>query len=791
MKKTAHYVLVLRLGLFLCFCVGLACVSCPADTNPISAIPEPTLAPPPVAVVVPVTIPQAPSEKILSIEEMLIRRKDAETLAATDETAKKTVERWDRGISALREALRVSQQTETLRSYIASATATMQKSREELQRLNSTPIALPPGAQTNDIETLRVEVKLANEAMAEAEQSLKTANDALSSPLYNPAQLKERYAESRKQRELIEAEMKINAELAPAQQPAQRQSQLAVRYLHSSEMDYFDLLSSEHDTLNRMQTLQRDVAVAKTERARKLRSAWNALLAEQLTKEVRESRAVAVQQQREVAGGPIVLRELAERNLALNDELKQLYALDTEASSRLELAELSLKTMQSDAESMEQRFTIVGPTESIGLLLLRRRAELPARPKYRIAFSRRQSLISTAANRQLDIDADRERLANLNGAVNKVMEELPYGTPGMPELREQVAALLTVRSQTLADLYSVMGSYITKLTVIQLTENKLIAQSEAFRNQLDEWLMITPTIPHLSLSEFFTAIPKAVKNLIANVHSDKHRLFSDVLQVARDAPGSTLSAALAAFIALLFRPAMRRRLQTIHSRIGRIKTDSFTYTLETFFYTAVFALPFPLLIRTAALALRSTVTDTSILIQACADGLIDTSTVIVLFSLLHQTIRPNGLAELHFGWPRPTLKAFGRTLWGYSIAATILVFIISFNSKSTGRMDAEGDGRVAFILLMLLTTMFAFRLIHTGSVIRLEIQRHCVTNCARHWNFVWIPLATGLPLVLATFSALGYEFAAKQLAERTFYSVFFYVQPVSCSRYADSLADPR
>ena len=91
-----------------------------------------------------------------------------------------------------------------------------------------------------------------------------------------------------------------------------------------------------------------------------------------------------------------------------------------------------------------------------------------------------------------------------------------------------------------------------------------------------------------------------------------------------DAPGSTLSAALAAFIALLFRPAMRRRLQTIHSRIGRIKTDSFTYTLETFFYTAVFALPFPLLIRTAALALRSTVTDTSILIQACADGLIDT-----------------------------------------------------------------------------------------------------------------------------------------------------------------------
>ena len=113
------------------------------------------------------------------------------------------------------------------------------------------------------------------------------------------------------------------------------------------------------------------------------------------------------------------------------------------------------------------------------------------------------------------------------------MEELPYGTPGMPELREQVAALLTVRSQTLADLYSVMGSYITKLTVIQLTENKLIAQSEAFRNQLDEWLMITPTIPHLSLSEFFTAIPKAVKNLIANVHSDKHRLFSDVLQVAR------------------------------------------------------------------------------------------------------------------------------------------------------------------------------------------------------------------------------------------------------------------
>ncbi|NCD32853.1 MAG: mechanosensitive ion channel [Spartobacteria bacterium] len=717
--------------------------------------------------------PLAPAETLFSIEELQLLRKDTEVLAATDENAKKTLERIDRTISLRREAQRMAAMTEALRAYVASAPELMAKEQAEMQLLNSTEAVLPDSAATNDVPALRLALKENAERIAAAEQALKTASDALSSPLQNSAKIKEMITESRKKLDGLEAEMNATVEQGAFQNPSQRQSFLAGRLLYASEIDYYDLLSREYDVLNRLQTLQRDVAVAKVARYRKKRVLWSALLDDRLSAEVKQSRAAAEQQKRDVAGGPVILRELAERNLALNDELKKYYTLDAEAAARLEQAEQSLKNQQSDAESMKQRFDIVGPTESIGLLLMRRRAELPARPKYRIAFTRRQSLISEAANRQLDVDAERSKLANLKSAVSAVMQSLPTDATGIDEVREQVTNLLETRKQNLTELYTVLGSYISKQSVIQMTENKLIAQSEAFRNQLDEWLMITPTMPHLTFRIFFTAFPLAAKNLIENIQRDKHRLRNDIMMVAHDSPYPTLLAALGTLIAFMLRPAMRKRMDYIVLRIGKIRTDSFAYTLETLFYTCVFALPIPLLIRTFALSLKSTVTDTSILIQGCAQGLLSASALLAMISLLRQTVCPNGLAELHFGWARATLAAFSRELYLFSFGAVPLVFIIAFNVQSTLGMDEEGDGRVAFTLLMLLTTAFSYRLLRKRSVIRQEFQRHCIATNEKHWAMLWLPIAACVPAVLAIIAGMGYGYASVQLTQRAFLSVLF------------------
>jgi potassium efflux system protein len=170
--------------------------------------------------------------------------------------------------------------------------------------------------------------------------------------------------------------------------------------------------------------------------------------------------------------------------------------------------------------------------------------------------------------------------------------------------------------------------------------------------------------------------------------------------------GDGLLVALLLVLIVLLRQPMRRRLREIAERISDPERDTLRFTIGALVYTCLLAAPLPVALYMVGAFLEK-IGDSTYLFSTAA-ALSELAVVAALFELVRQIFAPNGLAEVHFGWPARATRPLYRGLLLTEAVGLPLLFValqlvfagIRMNSPDNLQLYNNSLGRVAFIAAM-------------------------------------------------------------------------------------------
>lgn len=455
---------------------------------------------------------------------------------------------------------------------------------------------------------------------------------------------------------------------------------------------------------------------------------------------------------------PPAIRELAEGNLHLADELTKLVTRQDEIVRKKEdVTHQALKLQKKYASLSDQvAITALESSPEFAAALRRQRDQL-VDVKSAFQMLREQNRVLTASRlAQFRIDALRETDPDFELA--RIIAELrldPAVT--LTQEREQaVKDLLDVRAGILEKLSSSYWSYIGGLTSLTAQYRAVIAQNTQYADLLDQEIMWMPssklfgpgTLIELGNSVTWMVNPVAWTDFGATIFS---HMKSYPLQV--------LLVIIGLFVLLRLRPRLISRLSGMKGRVGNVSRDRMSLTLIALLCTVFLALPGPLaMISVAGLINHPTYFSTGL-----ADALVSGSIIFFILQLASESARKDGLLELHFKWTVATVRALRRNLpWliAVIIPSAVLNLLIETSDSATTR---EGLGRAAFIVATMAMAVFAYRVLGRKRGI-LPADPSDSSSLAEWANRqVRYLLIIMVPLFLAGISIYGYHYTAVQL----------------------------
>lgn len=394
------------------------------------------------------------------------------------------------------------------------------------------------------------------------------------------------------------------------------------------------------------------------------------------------------------------------------------------------------------------------------------RPRLPRSPQFGAALLRQKLLLNSeplTAEEEGDLD---RTLSALRLRQFELFEETQEGwlVGGDGTLREngadesewQLASdVRSQRRELTSQLTAEYAQYDAQLSLIDDQIQRLAELGAAYRERVDRHLLWNPSAVNFGIATFTSILgtfsSEASADIAANRESEVARLF-----VRRP----VLSALAVLLIAALF--FLRRRhvqaLAEMKASIGRVQSDRMSLTFHALWRTLLLALPIPLAIATPGL-LSLTISDAR---PQLLPAFLLSALICFGFEFFRQTLRRDGLAELHFRWPSSQQDLVRRKLRVFMVpflAAAVATILLQY----LGSPEAVASiGRLTYLLAAVL---FA------GLWVSIARQSFLTksSDARLHRPFFRISIVVfgiTLPLMLALLAFLGYQHAANLLGER-------------------------
>jgi potassium efflux system protein len=410
------------------------------------------------------------------------------------------------------------------------------------------------------------------------------------------------------------------------------------------------------------------------------------------------------------------------------------------------------------------RIELGGVSEEVGALLLAERHKLkPVAALNRELASLRNELaqIKLAA---MDLRDQQDALENTDAAIAGLLTRAGQLPVIAGELHDGLQRLLGTRSDVLTRLISVKSRQASLLSDTEQQLAGLVTSTSSLSELLDSHLLGTPSHAAIGPSwfgDFWRALG-------AVVHPDSEKQVLGLLDNLRHA-GVVLP--LLAALMLAAAVVARRRVPIVFERIAapmrRIRTDGYRFTVQVLVLTLLAAAP---------IALLWAIIGRILLHSAHAEplegslGLATGSVAVPWFVLafLYWLTRENGLAHLHFRWPRVRRTALRRAVPLLALAILLPMFIhLWLKEISSDEIDST-IGRALLILGALALAAVAWRLQRAGAV---WTQRGNAENEPVRARQIARVGFTGVFLAIAVLAAIGYFFTAITLAEHVLVSL--------------------
>ncbi len=506
--------------------------------------------------------------------------------------------------------------------------------------------------------------------------------------------------------------------------------------------------------------MKRDQTEREWKAQQKLLAAWQTAVESWRKK---ESQRQAETARRNAENSHPALRALAEQNAAIAEERTVTAGGIEKIGKTIKILKETSKVLDNEFEDLRQKVAYAGATSSTGVLLRKKRSELPKLEE----FSERDAMVKREmprAHLQLmewkklhrDLSDPTEAAEELLQQLDALVEQF-----GREQVLQVVTALLTARRDLLDNAIPDQETYLHELNELDLSNQALGTEVSDFREYLDQRVLWMRSDDLLRANDLRQAARGAVALVSPSRWVEVARVgFGDM--VGKPSIGMGV---LALFVLII---VFRARMLSLQRRLGQPPMEgepaSFAQYATAFAITVLIAVRWPVVFFAIGYRLKlasGSTTWTQSVGTACL------ATVIFVWGceLLREVARSEGIGEKLFRWPTLATKSIRSTLKMTLLFGTPLVALLRL-SQFEELADLESLHRVLFIgTISLFVIQIGMILRPNGRLMRSLAEQTSAAAVYRMRHLIWAS-ATAAPAGFALLSVLGFHYSAYQLSGR-------------------------
>lgn len=440
----------------------------------------------------------------------------------------------------------------------------------------------------------------------------------------------------------------------------------------------------------------------------------------------------------------LLLRE-SNLNLKLSDYLLTITERRNQLTQRNLLVRQQLDSVQQTDQALEEQISVLQGSLLLAKILYEQKQALP-----QLSFDR--SLADQIADTRLyqfELRQLRDTVSRSDEYVERVLRDTPSSDEQIA-LRSSLLDLVRSRADLLDRLNRELNAYLSESITLQLNQKQLQSMTEALRTTLDEQMFWIPSNKPLDW-DWIKAAPDRLKYQFTSVLWGNETSLVWQSLVKRIWWFTPLFVFM--FVVLWKRPKIIQALRDLHADIGHFRNDSQMHTPRALFLNLLLAAPGALALASFGLAL-SVGGQGSVL--EIGDALLAMAQVWLVFYCMYRILAPNGMAIMHFRWPRAQVAFLQPKIRALGLTALLLSAVVTV---AQGQPAALSEDVVGIILLM------GCLLSLTWLMARLVFHRYSFENTSLLRRLIGLVVVL-LPFFFTVALVSGYYYTALKLSER-------------------------
>jgi potassium efflux system protein len=707
--------------------------------------------------------PIDPVQLDLIFKELKGKQALIEASKELDDATKKTLlAQVDQAIQFTKLAEQFKRQLDDFSKRIQVAPIELKKIQTELnQPLSSSE---KWRSQTDKLPTSKLEERLhATEAdLAQAKNILNSRKQTLDEHDQLYRKLPEMIERTKKRLDALNKEIE-SLKVTTASGFAEDTRRLALLAEHAksqAELAFYEQQLTGHGIISSLLTAELDLADREAAKQDSKVKIWLNLLQERNQAEAAQALEQAEEAKQKATEFPTPIQEQFDTNIALSAKLEALTQEEMHLVKKLEYIETQRKEFEGEFALARERVDLVALNRAVGLALREQRQALPTADMYKKNSLDRQNRMGEIREALIELERQRRDLSDLDAETDRIVSAIPLlSTQEAQHLEAKVREMLVSRRDMNEKLQTENRRVFKILRNLEFAEQQLIDRAEEFAAFLDKHLLWIRSTKPLSLLDLFQTITA----LGWFVGADNWwQLIQDLKLSFRLRPVLWI---LGLFVGALFlagRLWARQDLARIANRINQHQKDSFLLTIRAFVLTAYHAAGWPFLMALLAFQLLNLPLP-YLFTQTIAKGTLRAAQMLTILIFSIQFCRPNGLAHVHFSWPKEARLTIRRNLAWLTPVAVILTFFIAGMDVSKKYEPGESLAKVALMVLGLAVSMFTVRVLRfSGGIVSAWIEKNPKSWLVR-LRYIWYPMAVGVPLFWVSLVPLGYYYSALEM----------------------------
>jgi potassium efflux system protein len=674
----------------------------------------------------------------------------------------------------LRQNAKIQGKIKNLQNTIENAPSEIKKLRTEIEKSTPDDEQLDNFIKKSKLGDVEGRINQENLNLAQARERLKQQLDILSQLLVGSQQINDGITEHSRVLNKITTEGKSRSDSEPKRVSKAHQLLLqSKKQFHQSQVELLRLRLNNQNLLTNLVQAKRDATTVQIDLLQRNLAKLNTTAGNIREAMAKEARQEAERLQEETQSLPKPIQKIAQENAKIRGKLEELVYWEKRVSGKLTATQNQLEQVRSDFEHVKQRVEVVGTSKAIGKMLIRRRQELPSLHSYSLSAAQRRQEINLATDHQLDIEEQLLEWGDLNERVNKLAKTLAedLSAKEAKALKKSATNLMGARRDALNELQKVYGRYITHLTSLDHAELELLEISNSYVAFINEQLIWIPSGDPFDLVDIHQLADSAIWMISPGTWLESSL---DSVQAVINRPDIALAILVILTLMIWKRRQAKLQMPLLTKATRKIRTDSISLTVYALILTLVRIGIIPGFMIGLGFLLNSLPT-LSPISTAVASALIIVGINLIGALLLYHLCLPEGIGIRHLRWNSDICQALTKELRWMIPTAIPLRFLAVLTSGENLPAVAQIVDRLTVIALMIITLVFAYRLLHKQNLLYQSWQRARPHGLLIQLHFLWFPLIQLVGISLLIASIMGYLTLSLRLLEHFELTFWFFV----------------